>query len=333
MYSRIGLSVLLLFMASICMAIEPTKVTPQAFFFPVEAPQASFVFSGMVSDETGDSYHYFFQIQRDGKLFHAQVALLDSQTKQSIFTEDTKAELDTVDDYDWHIGRAFLRFNAINDSWIFGLQDHQHGGFNFKVDMLNQREEHNVTRYSRHGISFVVMQTGAVDGHLQLSSHEAHFVMGKTAWFRQIWLTRPALDVETHQLDGLLCRFQQGGGLYSVRLSALDNTLGMVSGLLDQEGQSLAISQFIHVEARDDQAWLIRVPSPSMQLQVHPLLQQPSLVAGFMMNKDLPGFCLLSRERMGLAEATQPISKPKPNTLAKSARLTDKLLRCNQLWC
>lgn len=307
-------------------AIEPSE----GFFFPVKAPQASFVLSGLLTNENGEHYDYFFQIQRDGHAFHAKVALFDSQHQKVIFEEAGDAQIEHPDDYDWHIGRAFLRFNAINDSWVFGLVNDEKGGFNFKVDMLNQREHHTVTRYFRHGISFVVMQTGALNGHLQLADQE-QFVIAKTAWFRQIWLTRGASSL--HQLDGLLCRFQDGGGLYSVRVLESDMPRGSVSGLLSAEGETAAISQFIHVEEKDNHAWLIRVLSPHMQLNVASTLAQQDVVAGFMMSKERPGFCLLSRDVMGSLEEKPPIATPKPNILAKSTTTVDNPPMCTRLWC
>ncbi len=308
-------------------AIEPSD----GFFFPVKAPQASFVLSGLLTNENGEHYDYFFQIQRDGQAFHAKVALFDSQHQKIIFEEAGDAKIEHPDDYDWHIGRAFLRFNAINDSWVFGLLNDEKGGFNFKVDMLNQREHHTVTRYFRHGISFVVMQTGALNGHLQLADHEEQFVIAKTAWFRQIWLTRETSS--EHQLDGLLCRFQDGGGLYSVRLSESDMPRGSVSGLLSADGEAAAISQFIHVEEKDEHAWLIRVLAPHMQLNINAALAQQDVVAGFMLNKERPGFCLLSRDLMGVQGEKPPIVMPKPNILAKSTVTVDSPPICTRLWC
>ncbi len=313
---------------------EASQPDSNGFFFPVAAPKASFVFSGMVSNENGEIYTYFFQIQRQEQTFHAKVALFEAQHQKPIFTEESDAQIEHPDTYDWNIGRAFLRFNPINDSWVFGLLDvHHQGGFNFKVDMLNQREHRKVTRYSRRGISFIVMQTGALDGHIKLSADETQFVMSKTAWFRQIWLTQPAISVEPHQLDGLLCRFQDGGGLYSMRLSAASVTRGAVSGLLSEDGQSSAISQFIHVEEKPDHAWLVRVQSPAMQLQIYPSLEDHSMIAGFMMGKEHPGFCLLSRDEMGLAAVTPPINMPKANRLVKLSMKPDNSPMCRRLWC
>lgn len=330
----VGMIVLLTSLCRAAPIMETSQVDSNGFFFPISAPQASFVFSGMVNNENGEFYTYFFQIQRQEQMFHAKVALFDAQHQQPIFKEESHAQIEHPDDYDWKIGRAFLRFNAINDSWVFGLLDaHHQGGFNFKVDMLNQREHHKVTRYSRHGISFIVMQTGALDGHVQLSPDETQFVMSKTTWFRQIWLTQPAISVESHQLDGLLCRFQDGRGLYSIRLSAASVTRGAVSGLLSEEGQPSAISQFIHVEEKPDHAWLVRVPSPAMQLQISPSLQENAMIAGFMMDKEHPGFCLLSRDEMGLAEVVPPINMPKASRLVKSSVTPDNLPMCTHLWC
>lgn len=301
-------------------------------FFPVKAPEASFVLSGLISNENGEQYDYFFQIQRNGQKFHAKVALFDSVHHQLLFQEDSDAQIEHPDDYDWHIGRAFLRFNPINDSWVFGLVRTEQGGFNFKVDMLNQREHNTVTRYDRHGVSFVVMQTGALNGHLQMPDDAEQFVTAKNAWFRQIWLTQNSSA--SHQLDGLLCRFQDGGSLYSVRLLESEMPRGSVSGLLNEQGEASAVSQFIHVkENNTHDAWLIRVLSPKMTLHVTPVFTHDAMIAGFMTNKERAGFCLLSRDVLGYQEEKPPKNMPKPNILVKSAMPSDNHPACTRLWC
>lgn len=265
-------------------------------FLPAEVTHANWVFSGMVTNENGEDYDYFFQMQRDGTLFHATVALFDAQTKQMILQEDSQAQINDSDNYNWSVGRAFLRFNTINDSWIFGLKDPNKHGFNFKVDMLNQPEHEPVTRYFRHGISFIVVQTGQLNGLVQTDDKE-QFVTAKNAWFRQIWLT--STKDKVHQLDGLLCRFQDGSGLYSMKVLESDALRGAVAGLFNTEGISSAISQFIRVDQQEDSSWLIRIASPKMHLILKDIAQQNAVITGFVSDKDKRGFCMLSSDMLG----------------------------------
>lgn len=309
-----------LVVSSVLFAAEPIE-EPHGFF-PTDSVRANWVFSGMVTNENGESYDYLFQLQRDDHDFHAIVALIDAQTKKVILQEDSQAHFDTSELYNWTVGRAFLRFNSINDSWVFGLYDQNKHGFNFKVDMLNQPEHDPVTQYFRHGISFVVVQTGQLNGHIQVGDDKEQFVTAKNAWFRQIWLTNTkhsssvaaapcvagscdkaslpksaeSVVKDTNQLNGLLCRFNDGSGLYSMKVLEADSLRGAVAGLFNTEGLSTAVSQFIHVEQKEDSTWSIRISSPKMHLMLTDLIKQHEITAGFVSEKDKQGFCMLSQE-------------------------------------
>ncbi|MDP3704924.1 MAG: hypothetical protein Q8R24_03305 [Legionellaceae bacterium] len=292
--------------SSALFAADPLANAEPHGFVPTESTHANWVFSGMVVNESGENYNYFFQIQRDEHDFHATVALFDAQTKKVILQEDSHARIDEPNLYNWSVGRAFLRFNAINDSWVFGLKDQTKLGFNFKVDMLNQPEHNPVTQYFRHGISFVVVQTGQLNGHLHDAEKE-QFVTSKNAWFRQIWLTNT--KDTPHQLNGLLCRFNDGSGIYSMKVLQSDSLRGAVAGLFDAQGASTAISQFIHIEQQDS-SWLIRITSPKMHLVLKDIMKQNEVVAGFVSEKDTHGFCMLSQDAMGESQRQSVVQSP-----------------------
>lgn len=256
---------------------------------------ANWVFSGSVANETGDAYEFFFQVKRNEQKVHAIVSLIDVQSKAVIFMEDADTLLTAEDVDNWTMGNIFLRYNAINSSWVLGLNKGNQVGFNFKVDMLNQPDHDPVLQNLRQGVKMVVVQTGQVNGHVQLKEGEvSQFVTGKNAWFRQIVFAKA--QTQPSELQGLLCRFDDGSGLYSMKMLESDAIRGTLSGLLNADGTSLAISQFIHVEHLNDGPWHVRVPYPKLQFDLSNVLQHQSLVLGFMSQKDKQGFCVISQE-------------------------------------
>ena len=237
-------------------------------------------------------------MQRDNDQFHAIAALFDGQTKKLILLDESQASIHEPTPYNWHVGRAFLRFNPINNSWIFGLQNKDKKGFNFKVDMLNQAENIPVTQNLRQGVELLVSQTSHLNGHIQAGTDsKEQFVTAKSAWFRQVWLT--GHQDKSHPFAGVLCRFSDGSGFYSANMIESDTRRGALAGWFDGQGISTAMSQFINVKQDPDGPWHIRVASPSLHLILSDFIKQDSVVAGFVEDGKSPGFCMLSKEVIG----------------------------------
>lgn len=259
----------------------------------IDMNHASWVFSGVVSNETGENYGYFFQMQRDADHFHSIAALLDGQTKKVILLEEEDAIVHDSLPYNWHVGRAFMRFNPINDSWIFGLQSLDKKGFHFKVDMLKQTENKPVIQHLREGVLLLVNQTSHLNGHIQAGNDsKEQFVTAKNAWFRQVSLTSP--EEINHSFSGVLCRFNDGSGFYSVNMVEPNALRGAVAGWFDADGVSAGMSQFINVKQDPDGPWHIRIALPQHHLILSDFVQQNSVVAGFVAEGQRPGFCMLS---------------------------------------
>ena len=72
----------------------------------------------------------------------------------------------------------------------------------------------------------------------------------------------------SHVVKGVLCRFNDNSGFYSIKLPAADAIWGAMTGRFDAEGLAAPMSQFIHVEAISDDKWTIRVPSPNQQVTI-----------------------------------------------------------------
>ncbi len=288
----------MLFCSVIYAAEVGTEPVEQTGFLPAESTHANWVFSGMVTNEGGEHYAYFFQMQRHGNDFHAISALFDAQTKALVLMDEGDATINDPERNNWHVGRSFLRFNAINDSWIFGLKTQDKKGFNFKVDMLNQPEHNPVVQGLRAGVEAIVSQTGQLNGHVHVANESREqFVTAKSAWFRQIWLSNP--QTQSHQLTSVLCRFDDGSGFYSMNMLEPDAVRGSVAGWFDAQGMPSAMSQFINVKEAQDGAWHIRITSPNLHLTLSDAIKQRSVVAGFVTEKDQQGFCVLNKDAMG----------------------------------
>ncbi|MDA9272001.1 hypothetical protein N9Q05_01280 [bacterium] len=287
-------------------AVEPVEPT---IFSPADATHVNWVFSGIVANEAGENYDYLFQMQRDGHVFHVIVALFDAQNKSPLIQVDDVATIDDPSTYNWHVGHAFMQFNPINASWIFGVKDQDKKGFNFKVDMLRQTDQGPIAQNLRQEIEFVVSQTGQLNGHIQTGIEgKEQFVTAKNAWFRQIASTAKqsavlSKELETadkvHQLQGVLCRFDDGSGFYSMNMFETDAQQGAVAGWFDAMGAPSAMSQFINVKQDIDGPWHIRIASPSIHLILTDSIKQNAVVAGFVAEKDKQGFCMLSEDAIG----------------------------------
>jgi hypothetical protein len=286
-----------LFTSSIYAANTDTAIS----FLPTDSTHANWVFSGLVTNESGDNYGYFFQIQRDGAEFNTLAALFDAQTKKVIVIDESKAIITDPTAQNWHVGQAFLRFNPINDSWIFGLKTHDKKGFNFKVDMLKAPQDNPTVQNLRPGVELLVSQTSRLNGHIQIGDDSKdQFVTAKNAWFRQISLTEQ--PSKSHPFTGVLCRFNDGSGFYSVNMVEPDTLRGAVAGWRDGQGLSAMMSQFINITQAPEGPWHIRLASPSLHLILSDFIKQdPVVAAGFVADAATPGFCMLSKGSIGVS--------------------------------
>lgn len=280
--------------------------TPVANILSLSAKQADWVFSGAVTNESGERYNYYFELQRNDQQFQAQAILVDAQTGELVLHEQSDSLIDDPESSQWRVGKAFLRFNAINNSWIFGVKGKDRG-FNFKVDMLGL----SGTNYSRqqdirNGIELLINQTGRLNGHLQTGeNNQEQFVTAKKAWFRQVWVSKP--QTLGHPMTAVLCEFNDGGGFYAVNLKEADALRGAVAGFRNEEGTAVPVSQFVTVKKDKSGLWVIHIPSPKLTLTLKDMLEQLNtrhqLVAGLVKGVK-PGFCAISLQDIGQTPAS-----------------------------
>jgi hypothetical protein len=265
-----------------------------------EAGQADWVFSGLATNENGEQYHYFFQMRRNLEQFYADAVLVDAQTNALILHESSQATISTPEVMQWQVGRNYLRFNTINNSWLFGVKAHDNKGFNFRIDMLGQSGS-NVSKAQdlSTGLALLIGQSGTLNGHIQWNGHE-EFVSAKKAWFRQMWVSKPQLM--PHPFTGVLCDFKDGAGFYSVNLLGVDAFRGAMAGWRNEEGAALPMSQFVTTRKEKDGNWRIQVPYPKLLFSVadslHKVDENRQLAAGAIKGKT-PGFCVITQYALG----------------------------------
>ena len=292
-------NILYLFLLLFSIAVFADDAEPQGFQ-PTEPLRASWVFSGIIRNESGEQYGYFFQIKRHDDQFQALTALIDEQTKKVVLYEEDSAIIPDPAGNSWQIGHAFFSFNPINDSWVFGLKRKDKTGFNFKVDMLRSFANEPVIQVLRPDIKLIVSQTNRVNGHLHIGEEtKEQFVTANSAWFRQVWLTEK--QEHSHTFSGILCQFDDGSGFYSVNLKEDDAQDGAVAGFCDKEGQSKRMSQFVDLQEDKEQQslWHIRIASPRMHLTLSDEIPEKHIRAGFFSQDNQSGFCLLNDATLG----------------------------------
>jgi hypothetical protein len=272
---------------------EPVKES----FLPTVAAHANWIFSGVVTNEGGESFGYFFQMQRDKESFHAVTALFDGQTKKVILEDNSYANLTEANNNNWKVGDSFLRFNPITESWVFGMKTHDKKGFNFKIDMMSQSESKPSIQHLRSGMELLIGQTGHLNGHIRDGENKEQFVTGKNAWFRQVWLS--ANHQPPHTLSGVFCRFDDGSGFYSVNMREEDAVRGAITGAFNAQGSSITISQFIKVASDKKGQWHIKISSPKLDAVLQDSVKLNSVISGYISQHEKLGFCMLSEDKLG----------------------------------
>lgn len=275
---------------------------------PAEPLVGSWSFSGMVLNESGDRYGYFFQMHRQGVNFHSKMALIDGQTNQLKLFYEGEEVINKSAPLNWHVGRSFMRYNPINDSWIFGVKMENGQGFNFKVDMLKQSNNDNETLVLRPGVELQALQTSRLNGHLKSEADaKEQFVTGHSAWFGKLWFSKK--QHTSHDISTAFCRLGNDNGFYSANLKEADATGAAVAGWRDSAGNKVKMSQFISIKNQhDNNQCLLHVGLPKLNLNVINTLKQeketPLSVAGF--SKDNQNFCFVIEQKF--AELKDTIS-------------------------
>lgn len=278
-----------------------TELSAEKMSPSLSAPEAEWVFSGTVLNESGERYNYYFQMHRKGTQFTAVAALISSQNKNVLLLEESTATINHFTTSNWQVGHMFLQFNPINNSWVFGVKTKDRKGFNFKADTLKKVEYSTPIQGLRRGIELLINQTGHLNGHIQLGiNQDEQFVTGQKAWFRQIWLSKSQEGF--HPFTGVLCQFNNGSAFYAVHLQEADALRGAIAGWRNSQGLPVSMSQFVSVKEAKEGDWSIHISSPKIKLLLqHALVKKTEthqLIAG-VTNDSCPGFCAINKEKLG----------------------------------
>jgi hypothetical protein len=281
-------------------AIADEAADPEAKIQAPEPTVGSWTFSGTVTNESGERFGYFFQMQRQGSNFHAKTALIDGQTNKLLLFYEGDEKIDEASALDWHVGRSFMRHNPINDSWIFGLKLEDKKGFNFKVDMLKQANNEEETLVLRPGVELQALQTSRLNGNVQIGvDNKEQFVTGNRAWFGKLWFSK---DQKTaHDISTTFCRLGNDNGFYSANLKESDATGAAVAGWRDASGGKVKMSQFVSIKNIGNNESLLHVGLPKLRLKLFNTLKtadkSPLWLAGFSKDKDnQAGFCYVAEQ-------------------------------------
>lgn len=299
------LSLLFVVILSLSASLFAAEESNDSVLQPVEPLIGSWSFSGMVSNESGERYGYFFQMHRQGITFHSKMALIDGQTNQLKLYYEGNEIISKSAPLNWHVGHSFMRYNPINDIWIFGVKLENGQGFNFKVDMLKQANNDNETLVLRPGVEMQALQTSRLNGHLKTENDtKEQFVTGSSAWFGKLWFSKK--QQTSHDINTTFCRLINDNGFYSANLKEADATGASVAGWRDAAGNRVKMSQFISIKNKPDNQCLVNIGLPKLSLNVVNSLKQEEnnlrSVAGF--SKDNKGFCFVIEQNF--AEITEP---------------------------
>ena len=275
------------------------SVVDSVGFMPTNSKHANWMFAGtVVNDESGENFNYIFQIERNGEKFHAFVLVMDGQTNEISVVEDSQAIIQNAEDYNWNVGRAFLRFNPINASWVLGIVDKNKFSFNFKIDLLKPSQQLPVTQELRRGVGLIILSTGQLNGVIKRKPTEPEqFVTASTTWFRQLWLMND--DVSLNHIKGLLCQFYDWSGLYSVSILEPDALRGSIASAIDAGGKLVKISQFVDLKENEKHDWQINITSPASQWLMKSVFTNELISTGLIQQKNTTGFCVISRDNLG----------------------------------
>ncbi len=210
------------------------------------------MFTGEVETEEGKKYAYMYKLKRKNNelsvfanvidlTFKSKKSESDKSTlndKQEVFVyKATEASIKNNNDKDanknkystskessshqssdksieWKVGKAFIKYNVIGDSWFFGVLDEKNG-FNFRVKgvrtyVLNGKNGYLVEKKDNYQASYSA-QSMDINGHLTLDG-QSYFVTGKNSWFEHSW----GKTISGHQSSKyalITCRFNDNTGL------------------------------------------------------------------------------------------------------------------------
>lgn len=220
------------------------------------ANNESWYLSGLLENEQAEIFAYYFVVQRVNDKFTYFTQIISLQTGKVIFkySQTATISLATRQGINFKIADGFLRYNEINNSWIFGVDSKK--GYNLRVESL-QVGSYNVSHLNL--ISFYTLQSKRVNGQLSLGGR-SDFVISNNAWLSHQW--RSFSVEQSIQVERLLCRFVDNQGVMLVRAYLNNDVIFSLADLLGSHGESHPVSQFSLLSKMATNLWQVKLFSP-----------------------------------------------------------------------
>ena len=249
---------------------------------------------GTAVTEDDNTYGYYFQLRHKDDNYFVDASLIDLISNTVVIHEIAQATLTNHKQMQWKIGKAFLEYNFINNSWIFGVKLNSKHNFNFKIDMLNRT--HTTTDHPlSHNVFFIIEQTGRLNGHIKINNEEK-FISSDQAWYQQIWLN--GNTTKTFILNSLECSYQNNNQFFSLALMDENhNILNTTTKWLNAYGERQPLSQFIKItqDKKLPSIWQVTIPYPQNTLLINNVFTDSAINKDLVLGKLMShpgGFCV-----------------------------------------
>lgn len=180
----------------------------------------AWMFTGEVETEEGKKYAYMYLLKRHGNIWVVFTNIVDLEKQKEVLRYKEKKMKSVVSSshelMQWKVGKAFMKYNAISDSWLFGLLDEKNG-FNFRLKgvrtyVLNGNDGYLMhEKKTQHFEASYSAQSMNINGHLTLDG-KSNFVTGKNSWFEHRWGMLSSRH-QTSKYALITCRFNDNTGL------------------------------------------------------------------------------------------------------------------------
>lgn len=235
------------------------------------------MFSGETETDDNKTYAYVFTLKRDFKEWYVFINIVDLATHKAVlhneFEQLQTDEDKIIKDNRYQIGKAFMQYNAISDSWLFGLSG-QKNSFNFRVKgvrhyVLNGTQGYlDANKKNDHAQASYSAQSMNMNGQLTLDS-QSRFVSGKNTWFEHRW--REFSEQNTQKYALITCRFSDNTGLMLYEWFGKKDLwptrikTGTYQDALDHK---TIVTNFSLAKSAKMNAWFVSVPALNMSLKM-----------------------------------------------------------------
>lgn len=278
------------------------------------AKRESWYITGFVENEKGDHFGYYFAVLRQDEHFFVFANVMNLKTGKLILSDKDETDIPIGQrlGINLKIKDAFLRYNDINDSWVFGLD--KKSGFNLRLESLAHNDYHI---NHLEGVAFYSLQSKRVNGQLTIDG-KTDFMTAKNAWLTHEWSEAPNQSLT---IQRLMCRLYDGRGLMLMRGYKEKKVAFDLALLIEANGTNAPVSQFSVVSQANPSLWEISLLSPKIKFNIETPAPQimkienetAQFYSGLVrtLNNKVDGYCLISKDEMEKSAAKKE-EKPLP---------------------